>query len=62
LSVRRGLSVGLFVLGGVAAVISLYGMWFHVTIGPTYGPGLELGVVALALAAGCFCGAYWYGT
>ncbi len=53
------LAVVLFVLGGVAVVFSLYGMWFHLTIGPNYGPGLELGVGALAVSAVCFTGSYW---
>ena len=53
------LAVVLFVLGGVAAVFSLYGMWFHLTIGPMYGPGLELGAGALVLSAACFSGSYW---
>jgi hypothetical protein len=54
------LSVVLFSLGGVSAIASLFGMWHHVTIGPMFGPGLELGVGALAVSAVCFCGSYWY--
>jgi hypothetical protein len=50
----------LFALGGVATALSLFGMWHHVTIGPLYGPGLELGVGALAVSAVCFFGSYWY--
>jgi hypothetical protein len=58
--VRETLSVVLFALGGVATALSLFGMWHHVTIGPLYGPGLELGVGALAVSAVCFFGSYWY--
>ncbi len=58
---KRTLSVVLFVLGGVAAVFSLFGMWFHLTIGPMYGPGLELSAGALMMSAACFGGAYWFG-
>ena len=31
-TVKTVLAVVLFVLGGVAVVFSLYGMWFHLTI------------------------------
>ena len=55
---KRLVGAALFALGAVAAVASLFGMWFHVTLGATYGPGLELGVAALALSAVCFCGSY----
>ena len=58
---KRLLAAVLFVLGAVSAVASLFGMWFHLTIGPMYGPGLELGVGALAVSAVCFFGSYWYG-
>lgn len=54
------LSVALFALGGVSAIASLFGMWHHVTIGPMYGPGLELGVGALVVSAVCFFGSYCY--
>jgi len=60
-TVRRLLAVVLFVLGAASAVVSLFGMWFHITIGPIHGPGLELGVGALVLSAVCFYGSYWYG-
>ena len=60
-TVRRLLAVVLFVLGAASAVVSLFGMWHHLTIGPRYGPGLELGVGALVLSAVCFYGAYRYG-
>ncbi len=53
--------MALFVLGAVAAVFSLFGMWFHLTIGPMYGPGLELGAGALVVSAVCFAGSYWFG-
>ena len=58
---KRTLAVVLFVLGAVAAVFSLFGMWFHLTIGPMYGPGLELGAGALVVSAVCFAGSYWFG-
>ena len=58
---KKTLAVVLFALGAGSAVASLFGMWFHLTIGPMYGPGLELGVGALVLSAVCFCGSYWYG-
>ena len=57
---RKTLSIGLCVLGAVTTALSLFGMWHHVTIGPLYGPGLELGVGALAVSAVCFVGSYWY--
>ena len=57
---RKILSVVLCVLGAVATIFSLFGMWHHLTIGPLYGPGLELGVGALAVSAVCFFGSYWY--
>jgi hypothetical protein len=57
--VTRWFAVVLLVFGAVAAVFSLFGMWFHLTIGPMYGPGLELGIGAGALSAACFCGSYW---
>jgi hypothetical protein len=59
-ALRKILSVVLCVLGAAATVFSLFGMWHHITIGPRYGPGLELGVGALAVSAVCFCGAYWF--
>jgi hypothetical protein len=59
--VKRILAVVLFVAGAVAAVFSLFGMWFHLTIGPMYGPGLELGTGALLVSAACFAASYRFG-
>ena len=43
----------LAILGAVAMTcLSAYGWWFHFAVGPAHGPGLELGVIGAALAAG----------
>jgi len=59
--VRRLLPTLLFTLGTVLVLISLFGMWVHVTLGPAAGPGLEVGVVTLLLSAAAFTGWYWFG-
>jgi len=59
--VRRLLPTLLFTLGTGLVLISLFGMWVHVTLGPAAGPGLEVGVVTLLLAAAAFTGWYWFG-
>jgi hypothetical protein len=39
------------VIATVFAFVSLMGLWFHIAVGPSHGPGLEIaiasGVVAL---------------
>jgi hypothetical protein len=32
------------------ALVSLYGFWFHASVGPSHGPGMEIGIVAGAAA------------
>jgi hypothetical protein len=46
----RPARIGLRVLGGLLALASGYGWWFHLMVGPSHGPGIELGLVAGALA------------
>ncbi|MGD9902524.1 MAG: hypothetical protein AB7U83_03555 [Vicinamibacterales bacterium] len=58
---RGVVAIAFTVLGALAAVTSLYGMWFHLTLGPAFGPGLELGVVALAVSGACFAAALGVG-
>jgi hypothetical protein len=58
--VRRALSIVLMLLGGLSALLSMFGVWFHLEIGPRHGPGLEVAVAALAASAVCFCAAYWH--
>jgi len=59
--VKRALSIVLMVLGGISALVSMFGAWFHLEVGPRHGPGLEVAVAALGVSAVCFCAAYWYG-
>jgi hypothetical protein len=42
---------GWLVVAALAA-LSAYGWWFLIAVGPQHGPGLELGVIAGALAIG----------
>jgi hypothetical protein len=44
----------LLAVNGVSAIIGAYGLWFHFAVGPTHGPGLELGIGGLACAAVLF--------
>ena len=59
---KRALSIVLMLLGGLAALVSMFGAWFHLEFGRGQGPGLEVAVAALAVSAMCFCGSYWYGS
>jgi hypothetical protein len=44
----------IFVVAALAgAVLSAYGWWFHVTVGPTHGAGAEMGILAGALTLVC---------
>jgi len=36
----------LLVIGTAAALFSGYGWWFHFSVGPSHGPGREVGIVA----------------
>jgi hypothetical protein len=61
-TVRSTVAATLCALGGLAALVSLFGMWGHLTLGPAAFPGLEVGVGGLLVSAASFCGWYWYGT
>ena len=37
-------------IAAVFAFVSLMGLWFHIAVGPSHGPGLEVAVVAGAIA------------
>ena len=43
----------------VFGCLSLYGWWFFFTVGPTHGPGAEVGLLAGAVAAIAAGIAYW---
>lgn len=61
-AVRPALATVLCGLGGLAALVSLFGVWAHVTPGPAAGPGAALGAGGLVVSLACFCGWYWFGT
>ena len=42
--------VVLWLIAVVAGLFSLYGWWFHFSVGPSHGPGAELGVFTGAVA------------
>jgi len=34
----------------VCTAISLYGWWFHFSVGPAHGPGFEIGLIGAVVA------------
>ena len=48
---------GLIVAAIASALLSAYGWWLHFTVGPTHGPGAEVGIIAGGLTVVCFGGA-----
>jgi hypothetical protein len=48
----RGMIRFLWILTAATAVTSAYGWWFHFSVGPAHGAGLQLGVVAGLLSVG----------
>lgn len=48
-----------FVLGVVLAAISAYGCWFHFSLGPAHGAGIEIAIISGQLALAAFIAAVW---
>jgi hypothetical protein len=45
-------------IAALATIVSLYGWWFDASLGPAHGPGLEIGIIALAVALVAAAGAW----
>jgi hypothetical protein len=41
--------IAMFV-AAVFACVSLYGFWFYASVGQSHGPGMEIGIIAGAVA------------
>lgn len=37
-------------VAAVFACVSLYGFWFYASVGQSHGPGMEIGIIAGAVA------------
>jgi hypothetical protein len=48
-----------WVVAAVFGCLSLYGWWFFLTVGPTHGPGAEVGLLAGGVASVAAGFAYW---